>query len=615
MRVLTLLSRHLLIFSLVSIGVASTAAAAVKSSVTASDVFSTASPWRATSFTATAIAGAVVRLDWSTLAWATNGYHITRRLSSQPASSAAPLVDMPNVTDHTYSDSTASDAVSYIYTIAGINSRSVTGPGLDSSVVTADGTPPGLTLTVSPKTVSANTAITITIDSDETLQGPPTVTLSGTCINGGQTLTLTGVTPTGQATTYTANWTVPSNEPSSCTATASAIGTDLAGNTDPSPYYGLRASNHFYAGPMITASFESSYVELSATPTPLPLRPTAVPAARNPNKARRGTVSPDTFTIDRTPPKTTLSGKYSGDWYTTSPTITLGATDDLSGVAATYYQLLPHGSASPNTSLPGKWLAYTSAFSPVSDGDFDLWAMSVDQVGNKERPTLLHQLRIDTTPPTPPLGLRANAGEDNIRLTWTTASDATSGLDGYAVYLDQTASCPEPGNSSYRVVRTTMNTSVNLSLAKGKAYCFYVVVSDAAGLQSEPSNVASASIAAAVPTDVAPAASQPAAPAPSAPAASAPTAPAASAPSGPATSQPSTPASSQPAAPSAPVASQPGAPTSAAPAPSAPAASQPAASQPPAPVASQPAAPSASAPSQPGAPASAGPSAPAAHTP
>jgi hypothetical protein len=308
---------------------------------------------------------------------------------------------------------------------------------------------------------------------------------------------------------------------------------------------------------------------------PIVPSPEATSRSKPAERGKRGTVVPDTFVIDRTPPRTILVGRYSGDWYTTSPTITLNATDDLSGVAAIYYQLVPHGSGTPKGTLPGKWLPYKASFSPASDGDFDLWAMSVDQVGNQEQPVLLHELRIDTTPPTPALGLRANAGEDNIRLTWTTASDATSGLDGYALYMAQAASCPPTDSSSYRVVRTTMNTSANLGLQKGKAYCFYIVVSDAAGLQSEASNVASASIAAPVaPADTAspPVASQ--APVVAQPTASQP-APApvpASAPPPPA----SVPVSSQPAVSQAPAASQP----ASSPPASAPVSSQPVASQP-----------------------------------
>jgi hypothetical protein len=579
---LTLLSRHLLLLSLVSIGVASTSAAAVKSSATAADVFTTASPWRPTTFTATPIVGGQVQLTWTSLKWATHGYQLSRRPADKSPSSAEVIAKL---TDNAYTDSANQlvDGTSYIYTVAGINDRGVTGPGLDSGVATADATPPTLTVSVSPKTASANTPITVSITSDETLTAAPSVTLSGSCLNGGKSVTLSGVGPASEARSYTATWTVPSDEQSSCTVTASAIGTDLAGNTD---------TTEFFGAPMLRASSDGSYIEASNNPAPERQQPGKGP--------KPGTVQPDTFTIDRTPPKTSLSGTYSGDWYTAAPSITLAANDDSSGVAATYYQLVRHTSPAPAADLPGKWLAYTATFNPTSDGDFDLWAMSVDKAGNRERPKLLQQLRIDTTPPTPPLGLRVYSGEDNIRLSWTTASDASSGLDGYAVYMDQASSCPPPGSPSYRVVRTTMSTSVNLGLQRGRAYCFYVVVTDAAGLQSEPSNVASASIAepAAVP-DAAP--SAPAAPA--APAAT-PSEPAAAAPAAPQHARAASPPAGSPPASSTPVSAAPSAPEPPAAAPAVPAAP---ASAPAEPAASAPvpAAPAAPAPAAPAVPASA----------
>jgi len=81
--------------------------------------------------------------------------------------------------------------------------------------------------------------------------------------------------------------------------------------------------------------------------------------------------------IDDTPPLTTisLSGTLgSDDWYTSDVTVTLTATDDLSGVANTYYSL--DGGAT--------WLTYTSTFIITTEGTTTIQYYSVDNWGNTE---------------------------------------------------------------------------------------------------------------------------------------------------------------------------------------------------------------------------------------
>jgi hypothetical protein len=94
-----------------------------------------------------------------------------------------------------------------------------------------------------------------------------------------------------------------------------------------------------------------------------------------------------TITIDTTPPVTTakLSGTLApGGWYTGNVTATLSATDNLSGVAATYYTL-----------DGGAQTAYTSALTVSAYGSHTLSYWSVDNAGNTET---AHTLTFDISP-------------------------------------------------------------------------------------------------------------------------------------------------------------------------------------------------------------------------
>jgi hypothetical protein len=74
--------------------------------------------------------------------------------------------------------------------------------------------------------------------------------------------------------------------------------------------------------------------------------------------------------------------------------VALSATDDLpgSGLGATNYQVVPHGSVAPSASLPGNWLTYVAPFDASTSsagGDLDVYAFSEDQALNAELPHLV----------------------------------------------------------------------------------------------------------------------------------------------------------------------------------------------------------------------------------
>jgi hypothetical protein len=98
------------------------------------------------------------------------------------------------------------------------------------------------------------------------------------------------------------------------------------------------------------------------------------------------------FFDDTTPPVTTCTldpDVPDGDngWYVSNVTVTLKATDDMSGVNATYYRI--NG---------GKWEIYDSPFVIWEDGEHMIGYYSVDYEGNIED-IQSSSLDIDQTPP------------------------------------------------------------------------------------------------------------------------------------------------------------------------------------------------------------------------
>ena len=98
-----------------------------------------------------------------------------------------------------------------------------------------------------------------------------------------------------------------------------------------------------------------------------------------------------TIYVDCTPPVTTVSldpaapnGK--NGWYVTCPTVTLIATDAVSGVANTFYRI--DGAS---------WMTYTAPFK-ICDCEHTLEYYSVDNCGNEEAVKSIY-LKIDTEPP------------------------------------------------------------------------------------------------------------------------------------------------------------------------------------------------------------------------
>jgi len=93
-------------------------------------------------------------------------------------------------------------------------------------------------------------------------------------------------------------------------------------------------------------------------------------------------------TVDVTPPITNHSLNEEKEWYNTSVTITLNATDNLAGVNATYYKI-----------DDGDWQTYTEPFNFSAEGIHKIYYYSIDNAGNVEDEKNF-TIKIDTKAPT-----------------------------------------------------------------------------------------------------------------------------------------------------------------------------------------------------------------------
>jgi outer membrane protein assembly factor BamB len=172
--------------------------------------------------------------------------------------------------------------------------------------------------------------------------------------------------------------------------------------------------------------------------------------------------------IDRTQPSTsaTVSGNSNGEWHTGPVSVALVASDNLSGVASTFYSI-----------DGGSEQTYTTAFSISNDGVHNVEFWSVDVAGNTET----HQTRIvkiDATAPTTQASVSGAAGANGwyssaVQVSLS-SSDNVSGVQNSYYRIDggaiQTYSGPFTLSTAgehmvdYLSVDNTNNTEVPHSL-------------------------------------------------------------------------------------------------------------------------------------------------------
>jgi hypothetical protein len=127
---------------------------------------------------------------------------------------------------------------------------------------------------------------------------------------------------------------------------------------------------------------------------------------------------------DSSPPTTTHD--YDGLWHNTDFTITLNATDNLSGVAETFYRI--NDGQVRNVSANGQPVITLESANNI----LEYW--SVDNAGNKELPhNILTGIKLDKTPPTSSINLSGTSGNKEWFISDVNVSiltnDAFSGVD------------------------------------------------------------------------------------------------------------------------------------------------------------------------------------------
>jgi hypothetical protein len=124
--------------------------------------------------------------------------------------------------------------------------------------------------------------------------------------------------------------------------------------------------------------------------------------------------------LDTTPPTTTHN--YDGLWHTSDITIVLKGSDDLSGVAETFYRI--NSGPVKRVSVDGQPVISTEG----ANNTLEYW--SVDNAGNEEPHKLLTGIKLDKTPPTGSITINSGNKYTNTTkvILMLSSHDATSGV-------------------------------------------------------------------------------------------------------------------------------------------------------------------------------------------
>jgi hypothetical protein len=211
-------------------------------------------------------------------------------------------------------------------------------------------------------------------------------------------------------------------------------GRDLTINTIVKVEYRIDLGEWYDASP-VDGAFDEAVENFTFT-IQQPISETSTVEVRGINSV--GNVEPTnethTVTVDGTPPVTNLN--LSLPYYVTNlttyvsrnTTFTLIASDDISGVAKTYYKI---------DTQP--WKQYTEPFTlhDIEDGAHTLYFYSVDKLDHKEA-TKSFNLTLDNTAPTLLIVTPSNksaVGSADVNVTWT-GLDYGSGIAYYEIKID-----------------------------------------------------------------------------------------------------------------------------------------------------------------------------------
>lgn len=189
--------------------------------------------------------------------------------------------------------------------------------------------------------------------------------------------------------------------------------------------------------------------------------------------------------FDTTPPVTghELSGTQgNAGWWVSDVTVTLTATDDLSGVDKTMFRI-----------DGGEWQMYSVPFIVGGDGTHSVGYYSVDIAGNEEAIKSI-EVKIDTTLPVSSVNQIENCCQEIPFVVSATATDALSGVGSVELYY---RSSTNGGNwSEWKLYGVDNEEPYEWSFTAPDGsglYEFYSVAVDVAGNVEEAPEIADAS--------------------------------------------------------------------------------------------------------------------------
>lgn len=187
---------------------------------------------------------------------------------------------------------------------------------------------------------------------------------------------------------------------------------------------------------------------------------------------------------DTTPPEDpTLSSSPPPGW-SNDNTVDVqwsGASDDGSGVDGFSYEWSQSAATVPDTVKDAEETATGTTSPALADGQWWFHLRTGDNAGNWSDPVHLGPFKIDTTAPgnptpsSPSHGIGLWSNDATVDMTWSGATDAGSGVDGYSITWSQQAS-----TSPDAVKDTTSQSTTSPSLADGE-WWFHLRAVDVAG--------------------------------------------------------------------------------------------------------------------------------------
>ena len=205
------------------------------------------------------------------------------------------------------------------------------------------------------------------------------------------------------------------------------------------------------------------------------------------------TSCPDTIILDTTPPSSSITIN-SGAVYTktTSVTLTLSASDALSGVSQMCIS---------NTSSCTSWETYATSKAwtlTTGDGTKTVYVWYKDNAGNANTSPYSDTIILDTTAPTNGT-LSATAGNAQISLSWSGFSDATSGIGSYKLVYS-TSGAPSSCSTGTQIYSGSGTSYTHTNLTNGTTYYYRVCGIDNAQNTSSGATASASPVAGTVET-------------------------------------------------------------------------------------------------------------------